>query len=89
MLSLSLKYVGRRLGVCSGGVLSVVKDREDVEEEDMREREACRKGGAFKHLNRVAAAAIASIMSVNYVELTISGPQQCFDDAWKSTSFQG
>jgi hypothetical protein len=67
----------------------VAKDREDVEEADIKEREVCRKGGAFKHLNRVAAAAIASIRSVNYVELIISGPQQCFDDAWKSTSFQG
>ena len=56
----SLKYVWRRLGAVSGEVVSVAKDREDVEVE-MKLRDTCRNGGAFKHLNLLAAAAIVSV----------------------------
>ena len=59
-LSLSLKYVGRLLGVGSGVDASVAKDR-DVDEVEMKDRETCRKGGAFRHLNLVAVAAIVCI----------------------------
>ena len=59
-LSLSLKYVGRRLGTGSGVEASVANVREE-DEAEIKERETCRKGGAFRHLNRVAVAAILYI----------------------------
>jgi hypothetical protein len=59
----SLKYVGRRLGAASGGVVSVAKDREDVEDDVMKLRDTCRSGGAFRHRNLLAAAAIVSVWS--------------------------
>ncbi len=57
VLSLSLKYVGRLRGVGSGVEASVARDRE-VEEAGRKVRVAWRSGGAFKHLNLVAVAAI-------------------------------
>lgn len=59
VLSLSLKYVGRRRGAASGGDASVAKQR--VEDADMRVLDAWRIGGAFKHLNRPARAAILRV----------------------------
>jgi hypothetical protein len=59
-LSLSLKYVGRRLGAGSGVVASVAKAREE-DDGEMKERETCRNGGAFRHRNLVVAAAIMCI----------------------------
>lgn len=56
VLSLSLKYVGRRRGAGSGGDASVARHRDD--DADMRVLDAWRRGGAFKHLNRPATAAI-------------------------------
>jgi hypothetical protein len=55
LFNLSLKYVGRRLVAGSEVEVSVAKVLEDAE---MKKREACRRGGAFKHRNLEAAAAI-------------------------------
>tara|TARA_R110002060_G_scaffold15903_3_gene22124 strand:+ start:1205 stop:1450 length:246 start_codon:yes stop_codon:yes gene_type:complete len=57
LFNLSLKYVGRRLVGGSSEVASVAKPRE-VMEAGNNARDACRSGGAFKHLNLVAVAAI-------------------------------
>jgi len=59
LFNLSLKYVGRRLGVDSGVSVAVAKDRE--EDAEMKDRDACRKGGALRHLNLVAFMAIMYI----------------------------
>lgn len=70
-LSSSLKYVGRRFGAVGSGVeASVAKEREEAE---MNDREACRNGGANRHLNLVAVAAILNIRSLNEVELGVAG----------------
>jgi len=47
----------------SGGEASVAKLREDAE---MKEREACRRGGAFKHRNLEAAAAIVYVVEAQW-----------------------
>lgn len=59
-LILSLKYVGRLFAAAggSGGDASVAKEREEAE---MNDRDASRNGGAFKHLNLVAVAAIIKL----------------------------
>lgn len=76
-LSLSLKYVGRRFGAAGSGVeASVAKERQEAE---MNDREACSSGGAFRHLNLVAVAAIMDIRSLNDVELRRTGTQQCLE----------
>lgn len=70
-LSSSLKYVGRRFGAVGSSVeASVAKEREEAE---MNDREACRNGGAYRHLNLVAVAAILNIRSLNEVELGVAG----------------
>ena len=47
----------------SGGELSVAKFRGDEEADaDMKERDACRIGGAFRHRNLEAAAAIIYVL---------------------------
>jgi hypothetical protein len=76
-----LKYVGRRFGVGSADSASVAKDREVVEDAQMNERDAWRRGGAFRHLKRVAVAAIVGIVRVEVRKLRIS--TICYD-AWKS-----
>ena len=60
VLSLSLKYVGRRWGGGSGVEASVARDRE-VEEAWRKVRAALRSGGAFSHLNLLTVAAILYI----------------------------
>jgi hypothetical protein len=56
--SLSLKYVGRLLGVGGSGVaVSVAKEREA----EINHRDACLNGGAFKHLNLVVVAAMMDV----------------------------
>jgi hypothetical protein len=56
-----LKYVGRLFGAGgSGFAASVAKDR-DVEEAEMKVRDTWRRGGAFRHLNLLAVAAIITI----------------------------
>ena len=48
------------MGAGSVVEVSVAKEREeDVEE--MNDRDTCRRGGAFRHLNLVAVAAIVDI----------------------------
>jgi hypothetical protein len=70
-LSSSLKYVGRLFGAaCSGVEASVAKEREEAE---MNDREACRNGGAYRHLNLVAVAAILDIRSLKEVGLGMAG----------------
>ena len=69
----SLKYVGRRLGAFSGALNSVANDREDIQGGDMMLRDACRNGGAFKHLNLLAAAAIVCRSSLNVREMDVFG----------------
>ena len=70
-LSSSLKYVGRLFGPAGSGVeASVAKEREEAA---MNDREACRNGGAYRHLNLVAVAAILDIRSLNEVELGMTG----------------
>jgi hypothetical protein len=55
---LSLKYVGRLLGVGGSGVaVSVAKEREA----EINHRDACLNGGAFKHLNLVVVAAMMDV----------------------------
>lgn len=67
----------------SGGEVSVANDLE-VEVEDIRDREACRKGGAFKQRNLVTVAAIVYMNSNNAV-LRWFELNKTFgvDDAWK------
>jgi hypothetical protein len=66
-----LKYVGRLFGAaCSGVEASVAKEREEAE---MNDREACRNGGAYRHLNLVAVAAILDSRSLNEVGLGMAG----------------
>jgi hypothetical protein len=63
----SLKYVGRLFGTAGSGVeASVAKEREEV---GMNDREACRSGGAYRHLNLVAVAAILDGGGFNEMEL--------------------
>jgi hypothetical protein len=76
-LSSSLKYVGRRFGAADSGVeASVAKEREEA---GMSDREVCRSGRAFKHLNLADIAAIMGIRSLNDVELRRTETQQCFE----------
>jgi hypothetical protein len=50
----------------------VAKEREEVVDALRNEREAWRRGGAFRHLKRVAVAAIVEVVSVGVGELRIS-----------------
>lgn len=74
VFNLSLKYVGRRREGGSGSEASVAKDLAV----EMKPRDAWRRGGAFKHLNLVAAAAIfmkassQGVVDDEVVEVTIT-----------------
>ena len=57
-LILSLKYVGRRLG--AGGSAFEASVANALVELETNDRETCRKGGAFRHLNLVTVAAIVN-----------------------------
>jgi hypothetical protein len=75
VLSLSLKYVGRLRGAGSGVEASVARDLE-VEDAGRKFRAARRSGGAFRHLNLLAVAAIVYMYSRNVVGVQMPATQQ-------------